>query len=191
MKCPICAAKLHQSGAHLFCTQCAYIEFTVTADYLEAAKAFIGALVSNTVYPTAQNYGASVYALVEQHLPMLESYFGRIVNGQQELFEKFSTDVIPHAVNLQIGPEKHNEEEIPQDLTCSCGCTEFTFDKLSIGKLKCNDCEAKFKFNTDSNRFEAEFVCDVCGSCSQEVIDEVLSQCASCKSAYIGGVLMQ
>ncbi|MNU34873.1 hypothetical protein D3C71_234590 [compost metagenome] len=191
MKCPVCSAPLKQSGTHLFCTRCNYIEFTVTADYMEAAKAFIGALVSNTVYPTAQHYGASVYALIEQHLPMLHSYFGRVVNGQQELFEKLAQEVIPHAINLQIGPDKHNIEELPQDLVCSCGCTEFTFSKLGIGKLNCNNCDAGFQFKITENRFMPDFTCSVCGCNSKEELDEILSQCSNCKSAYMDGRLMQ
>jgi hypothetical protein len=191
MKCPICAAATKQSGAHIYCIQCDYIEFTVTSDYLEASKAFIGALVSNTVYPTAQQYGSSVYGLIEQHLPMLESYFNRVVNRQQELFQKFAEDVIPHAVNLQIGPEKHNLEELPQDLVCSCGCTEFTFSKLGIGKILCNNCMAEFQFKVNNNRFMPTFACSVCGCNSKEEIDEVLSQCSNCKSAYIDGRLME
>ncbi|MNB67560.1 hypothetical protein D3C87_1016840 [compost metagenome] len=191
MKCPICNTATKQSGAHTFCTQCNFIQFTVTNDYMEASKAFIGTLVSNTYYPTAQAFGSSVYGLITQHLPMLESYFDRIVNGQQELLEKFAMDVMPHAINLHIGPEKHNIEELPQDLVCSCGCTEFTFDKLSIGKLKCNNCEAKFKFNIEHNRFIPEFTCSICGCNSEEPLDEVLSQCSNCKSAYMGKELLQ
>ncbi|MNB86393.1 hypothetical protein D3C75_333360 [compost metagenome] len=132
-----------------------------------------------------------MYGLVDQHLPMLQAYVNRIVNGQDKLFERFTQDILPHAINLQIGPDTHNEEELPQDLVCSCGCEDFTFDKLSIGKISCNNCQAKFVFDHNANRFMPTFICEACGCNTEDKIDEIISKCANCDAGYVNGVMMQ
>ncbi|MNH03673.1 hypothetical protein D3C79_629420 [compost metagenome] len=183
MNCAVCGLRLKQSGSHAYCV-CGFTIFVVSPEYIEASKAFIGMLVSNTKYPDAQSFGESVFRLVDMHLPKLQQHIEAIVNGQEEFINMMLTDIIPHAINLHIGPESHNLEEVPQDLECSCGSTDFTFDKTSIGKISCNSCGAKFQFKVLYNRFMPEFTCTQCG-CNKANDDGMIFACDSCCTGHI------
>lgn len=183
-KCPICSkGSLVVSGSHEFCDACTFTRFIVTPDYIESSKVLVATLLSNTSYPNEDTLIESVGLLIEMHLPMLYSYMRSMVNGQEAFLIKFTREVDSHCINLQVGPKKHNEQELPRDLVCSCGSTNF-YRQDKITSLKCRGCSAGFEYNKYTHRYEPIFSCTFCGWNKPEIIDEVFSQCGNCKNAH-------
>lgn len=186
--CPVCGIdSLHLSGSHLYCQneKCIYVAFTVTDVYIEACKVLLGALISNTEYTDERGYVAHIHYLIEKHLPMLNNYINQISEGTYEFIKKIADDVVPHAINTTIGPVKHNIEELPNDLKCSCGCSDFSRYKDLLSQLHCRACGALFLFNIDTNRYMPEFICYKCGSNKYiDDGDELIVSCSNCHAGH-------
>ena len=183
-KCPVCiTGSMVLSGAHKFCSNCGFVKFEVNDDYIEASAKFLASLVSNTRFYRPDAYYNILEEHVEKHLPQLQAWLSSIANGHSELMQRIADTAKSHAINLVIDEEVHGYEEESNDIVCPCGKDEFQF--TSVGRLVAKCCQTNYRFDTESNQYEPEFICD-CSSLQYDFVDESnLVICSACQDRYV------
>lgn len=189
--CPVCSVgKLDLSGSHRYCDKCGYVEFVVTAEYIEACAIIVSTLIANTRFTTEQGLLRTVATVIPQHLPQLESFMNKMLNGREVFLQKLVDTAKSHAINIQIGAERLNPVDAAKELQCSCGSKKF--DMVSPSHAICVKCGANAIYEHDQGIYQPYFIC----SCGEWVfVDdddqtnnteaEGLVTCYSCQKGYM------
>lgn len=186
--CPVCkTGELIPSGSHLYCSNCQFTLFHMTAYYIEASAVLMGTLISNTTFVDDEALGRVIARYMFEHLPQLHRFVGDIKNGMDEFMSTFIDNAKSQAINVVVGNTVTNEEPQNKKLKCKCGSDDFKRAD-TVADIWCVDCEAQYVFNQQTGLWEPYFLCQ-CGNVTYS-IDEHYSItgmvfCSDCEIVYL------